>query len=162
MATYTEHYNLIKPALNDKVNINNLNDNADILDTALYNKVDTTDTQNIITSANKCMMSDGVTSAEDELGSKSTVMVKDVTFTLIPGSPGSTRSASTGVPVNKILSVYLIYSDDVYHLIQTDKFTGIVYSVDELGSVVIVASPDKRWGEVTVQRTLNFRVAYLV
>ena len=67
MATYTEHYNLIKPALNDKVNINNLNDNADIIDTALNNKVNTSDTQDITTSANKCMLSDGVTSVEDAL-----------------------------------------------------------------------------------------------
>lgn len=50
MATHTTHYNLTKPSLNDKVNIGVLNDNADIIDNALYNKVipnptgETTDT----------------------------------------------------------------------------------------------------------------------
>ena len=113
--------------------------------------------------AEQVMMSDGVTSVEDALGSKSTVLVKNITVTLIPSTPGITIGTSTGIAVNKILSVYLIYSDDVYYLIQTDKFAGIVYSIDQNnGNLVIVAPPDKRLGDVTAQRTLNFRVAYLM
>ena len=113
--------------------------------------------------AEQVMMSDGVTSVEDALGSKSTVLVKNITVTLIPSTSGITIGTSTGIAVNKILSVYLIYSDDVYYLIQTDKFAGIVYSIDQNnGNLVIVAPPDKRWGDVTAQRTLNFRVAYLM
>ena len=36
---YTEHLNLKKPGLNDYINIQDLNDNADLLDEALSNKV---------------------------------------------------------------------------------------------------------------------------
>ena len=50
MATHTTYYNLTKPSANDKVNIGVLNNNADIIDTALHNKAipnptgETTDT----------------------------------------------------------------------------------------------------------------------
>ena len=40
MATYTEYYNLKKPALNDAVNINDINGNSDIIDNALH-EIDT-------------------------------------------------------------------------------------------------------------------------
>lgn len=36
MATYTTHYNLTKPSTTDKVNISDLNGNADIIDNAIY------------------------------------------------------------------------------------------------------------------------------
>ena len=62
MATHTTYYNLTKPSANDKVNIGVLNDNADIIDTALHNKVDSDDL-----TASNVMMSDGVTSVEDAM-----------------------------------------------------------------------------------------------
>lgn len=43
MATYTENYNLKKPATTDQVNIEDLNGNADIIDAALAEKANTAD-----------------------------------------------------------------------------------------------------------------------
>lgn len=40
MSTLTENYKLIKPDQTDAIDISNLNDNADIIDTTLFNKVD--------------------------------------------------------------------------------------------------------------------------
>lgn len=37
MATYTSHYNLKKPAGNENININDINNNMDLLDTAIWN-----------------------------------------------------------------------------------------------------------------------------
>ena len=42
MATYTTNYNLKKPAQSDSVNIDDINGNMDIIDTALAGKEDTT------------------------------------------------------------------------------------------------------------------------
>jgi hypothetical protein len=112
--------------------------------------------------ADNVMMSDGVTSVEDALESKSTVLVKDVTFTLSQGSKSSTISRSTGITPNKILSVYLIYSDDVYYLLKTDEIVGFAYGIDVIGSLVLVAPAGKTWGDVAAQRVLSFRVAYLI
>ena len=40
MSTLTKNYKLIKPDYTDAVDINNLNNNADIIDNILFNKVD--------------------------------------------------------------------------------------------------------------------------
>ena len=40
MSTLTKNYKLIKPDQTDAIDISNLNDNADIIDTTLFNKVD--------------------------------------------------------------------------------------------------------------------------
>lgn len=74
MATHTTYYNLTKPAQNDKVNIGVLNDNADIIDTALHHKVDSDDL-----TANNVMMSDGITSVEDAVTYLIPKTVKSVT-----------------------------------------------------------------------------------
>jgi len=41
MATYTEHYNLKKPAYEDTRDIGDINGNMDLIDTALHGKIDT-------------------------------------------------------------------------------------------------------------------------
>ena len=40
MSTLTENYKLIKPDQTDAIDISNLNDNADVIDRTLFNKVD--------------------------------------------------------------------------------------------------------------------------
>ena len=40
MSTLTTNYKLIKPDYTDAIDVNNFNDNADILDKTLFNKVD--------------------------------------------------------------------------------------------------------------------------
>jgi len=40
MSTLTKNYKLIKPDQTDAIDISNLNDNADVIDTTLFNKVD--------------------------------------------------------------------------------------------------------------------------
>ena len=40
MSTLTENYKLIKPDQTDAIDISNLNDNADVIDRILFNKVD--------------------------------------------------------------------------------------------------------------------------
>ena len=40
MSTLTTNYKLIKPDYTDVIDVNNFNDNADILDKTLFNKVD--------------------------------------------------------------------------------------------------------------------------
>ena len=84
MATHTTYYNLTKPAQNDKVNIGVLNDNADIIDTALHNKVDSDDL-----TADNVMMSDGVTSVEDALDG---LQIKKTTVTGTTDSNGVIES----------------------------------------------------------------------
>ena len=72
MSTLTTNYKLIKPDPTDAVDINNFNDNADILDETLFNKVDkvkgkglstndytNTDKQKVNTIANKVDKEDG-------------------------------------------------------------------------------------------------------
>ena len=72
MSTLTENYKLIKPDQTDAIDISNLNDNADVIDTTLFNKVDKVfgkalstndytneDKQKVSTIANKVDKEDG-------------------------------------------------------------------------------------------------------
>ena len=72
MSTLTENYELIKPDQTDAIDISNLNDNADVIDTTLFNKVDKVfgkalstndytneDKQKVSTIANKVDKEDG-------------------------------------------------------------------------------------------------------
>ena len=72
MSTLTENYKLIKPDQTDAIDISNLNDNIDVIDRTLFNKVDTVngktlstndytdaDKQKVNTIANKVDKEDG-------------------------------------------------------------------------------------------------------
>jgi hypothetical protein len=102
MATHTTYYNLTKPSANDKVNIDVLNNNADIIDEALHNKVNSDDL-----TANNIMMSDGVTSVEEVLSYSetehvvgkwidgSTLYEKTINFGALPNT--APKQVSAGV-----------------------------------------------------------------
>ena len=74
MASQTTYYNLTKPSGNDKVNIDVLNDNADIIDSALHNKADNND---IPSSAND--ISYGIGTVKDALDGLNTALAYSTT-----------------------------------------------------------------------------------
>lgn len=89
-------------------------------------------------------------------------LIKSKTVSVATNSgSGGTITVQTNIVVEKIISICLLYGDDLYYLLKTDDMSGFNWGVDSNGVITIVSPTGKSWTELATARTLVFEVKYI-
>lgn len=113
MATYTEHYNLKKPAATDYVNIEDLNGNMDVIDAALAGKADTADVSAKYTKPETGIpASDLAADVQTSIGKANTALqASDVDEELSDTSENPVQNKAIKAALDKIAGTVVPYFD---------------------------------------------------
>lgn len=146
MATYTENYNLKKPATTDPVNINDLNGNADIIDAALAGKANSSDVDAKYTKpAGGIPATDLAADVQTSIGKADTAVQAT--------EKGATNGVATLDGAGKVPAAQLpSYVDDV---IEGYYYNGAFYS-DSAHTTLITAETGKIYVDIDSSKSYRY------